>query len=196
LAEPLCAHCGLPLPAEGECPACATRNYAFDQARAWGIYRGELRKAILRLKHRRNAGLGLALAQPLISMLNSLDWNVDLVVPVPLAADRQRERGYNQIDLLAVPIAGGCGLRLARMLVRQRETAPQMDLHIGERWANLRGAFSASQEVAGHRVLVVDDIMTTGATMHAAARALRAAGAREVYGLALARALTHGHAVR
>lgn len=190
LAAPLCTHCGYPLPEpQAECPACLPPTFAFVSARALGSYAGVLRRAILKLKHKRNAGLGLALSQPLAALYPA-SWRVEGVLPVPLSPRRLAQRGYNQVELLAAPLAQQLGLPLVgELLQRQRDTLPQMDLDLPQRWANVNDSFVASPLVAGRRLLLVDDIMTTGATLHAAARALRAAGAHSVYVLTLARTL-------
>lgn len=189
LQAPLCGHCGYPLQdPQAECLGCQGRHFAFTQARAWGAYSGALRRAILKLKHKRNRELGAALSQYMAAALPPR-WGAELVVPVPLSVRRQAQRGYNPAELLAGPLAQRLGLPLAQALLRQRETRPQMDLQVEQRWANVHGAFAGQAPAAGRRVLLVDDIITTGATAHAAARALRAAGANSVYVLALARTL-------
>lgn len=113
-------------------------------------------------------------------------WAADVVAPVPLHASRQRRRGYNQSEIAARTVAGLLDLSLERLLLRVRSTPPQVGLGAAARATNLRDAFA----VAGgspERVLLVDDVTTTGATMEAAAEALRRAGAGVVYALALAR---------
>lgn len=190
LREPVCGHCGYPLSEpEAECPACEGRHFAFTQARAWGSYGGALRRAILKLKHKRNKDLATALSLSMESVLPSR-WRIDLLVPVPLSARRLAQRGYNPAELLAAPLAQRLRLPLATdAVMRQRDTLPQMDLQLEQRWANVHGAFVGNTSVKGSRVLLVDDIITTGATAHAAARALRVAGANSVCVLALARTL-------
>lgn len=190
LAAPLCPHCGYPLPEpQAECPACMPPKFAFVSARAWGSYQGALRRAILKLKHKRNAPLGTALGARLTEQYPA-SWRAETVVPVPLSPRRLAQRGYNQVELFARPLAQQLGLPLAGdLLRRQRETRPQMDLDLQQRWANVNDAFTASPQAQGRRLLLVDDILTTGATLHAAARALRAAGAHSVYVLTLARTL-------
>lgn len=189
LHAPVCGHCGYPLQdPQAECLGCQGRHFAFTQARAWGVYGGALRRAILKLKHKRNRQLGVVLSQHMAASLPPR-WGVELVVPVPLSVRRQAQRGYNPVDLLAGPLAERLALPLAQALLRQRDTRPQMDLQVEQRWANVHGAFVGQPAIAGRRVLLVDDIVTTGATAHAAARALRAAGATSVYVLALARTL-------
>lgn len=189
--EPRCPRCGLPLPANSACDACRTHGYAFDEARSWAIYSGNLRKALLSLKRRRNEALGAAFASKLTSLYRSLDWQVDLVVAVPLGPQRRQERGHNQAELFAEPFALQASLLYASgILVRPHDSDPQFGLPGSARWANVRGAFSVeSGAVAERKVLVLDDIMTTGATLHSAAHALKRAGATRVYGLTLARAL-------
>jgi ComF family protein len=134
-----------------------------------------------------------ALARPLADLVleqcrGELALEADALVPVPLAAARERARGYNQAALLAECV----GRILARpvqprWLGRARPTLPQSDLTADERHRNVRGAFRASPAVAGRHVLVIDDVLTTGATAAECARALRAGGARIVGILTVAR---------
>jgi len=114
-----------------------------------------------------------------------------MLIPIPLGPQRLRQRGYNQIDLLARPFGEIAGLPLAkRVLIRQHDTLPQFELSAAERWHNLHGCFVADPaHLAGQSVLLVDDIMTTGATLDSAALSLRKAGAKRVYALTLARTL-------
>lgn len=159
--------------------------------RSWAIFAGPLREALLHLKYRRDLGLGEALARPLIRLFDELDWTVDIVVPVPLGVARQQERGYNQAALIARPLALGCGLALrSQALVRKRETRSQVGLTYAQRRENVGGAFqSQSQWVEDRRVLLVDDVATSSATLDACAAALLASGARQVFGLTVARAV-------
>jgi ComF family protein len=114
--------------------------------------------------------------------------DVDALVPVPLAPARERERGFNQAALVADELARALGRPVRRRWLRRaRPTRPQSDLSAAERWANVRNAFQAAPAVAGHHVLVVDDVLTTGATAAECARALRAAGARAVSVVTVAR---------
>jgi ComF family protein len=113
------------------------------------------------------------------------------VVPVPLHRNRQRERGYNQVDLIAGPLARRLGLPYRSvLLVRSKPRPDKQRLSLHERWTSVRGAFAAQpgSRVDNLRVLLVDDVMTTGATLDACARALRQAGAAAVYALTVARA--------
>jgi ComF family protein len=120
-----------------------------------------------------------------------LRWEVDLVVPVPLSQARFRERGYNQAALLALPLALSCRIRYnSKTLTRIRETASQVGLSAQRRQENVIDAFLAERISAqGKRILLVDDVATTGATLDACAKALMLAGAQNVLCLTLARAV-------
>lgn len=192
LVEPLCFRCGTPLPAEGkDCIACKQHKFAFTAARAWGRYAGELRQAILKLKLRKNEALAQAFALGLTETLRQQNWEIDAIIAVPAAPRRLAERGYNQVDLIAVPLAKTVQVGLLPGALHRRvETQPQKGLTVHERWENTRRVFEAdATQVRGRNVLVIDDIMTTGATLSAAAETLKAAGATTVYALTLARTL-------
>jgi ComF family protein len=196
IAPPLCAACGLPFPGlvrhgiEQRCGACVAAPPAFDWARAAGVYAGGLREAVQRLKFGRTPALARPLAALMLEQWGASLGDVDALLPVPLGRARQRERGFNQAALLAERVARGAGTRMhAHWLVRARETQPQTDLDVIARRANVRGAFAASSAVAGLHVALVDDVLTTGATTSECARVLRAAGARRVGVLTVARVL-------
>lgn len=191
IEEPYCDLCGSPKPASAQCPNCSHWHYNFDAARAWGSYAGGLRKAILSFKRLKNASLGREFAKEMLAVLTAQHWPVDILLPVPLAPHRLAERGYNQADLLARPLADAVGIRYADdILFRSHETVKQFALPAARRWENLLGAFQVKSPLAeGARVLLVDDIMTTGATLNAAAVALKRAGAGQVFALTLARTL-------
>ena len=195
---PVCDTCGLPFPtfvprvavSAERCGPCAAAPPAFDWARAGGVYAGPLREAVQRLKFSRKPSLARPLAALVLEQWAARLPVVDAVLPVPLARARERERGFNQAALLAERIARALGARLEpRWLARARDTAPQTDLDVAQRRANVRGAFVASSSVAGLDVVVVDDVLTTGATASECARALRAAGAGHVGVLTVARVL-------
>jgi ComF family protein len=213
--RPFCAACwtGLPLWADAGCPGCA-RLFAglpagsrceecrrtpppFEWVRAVGAYRDGLRAAIHALKFRGRvavaAPLGALLAErgaALAGLTPEALPLVDAVVPVPLHPARLAERGFNQAELLAAPCARAWGRPLVTgALVRTRPTRPQTELDATERGTNVAGAFAVRRPaaLAGRRVLLVDDVLTTGATARAAARALRDGGAAAVSVLVLAR---------
>ncbi len=135
--------------------------------------------------------MGEALARPLIKLLAELDWDVDLVTPVPLGIARQSQRGYNQAALLARPVSLAYGLPYRpNALTKVRETRSQVGLSAVERRQNVNDAFRGDLKVSkGKSVLVIDDVTTSGATLNACASALLQAGARQVFALTLARPL-------
>ena len=159
--------------------------------RSWGYFEGALRNAIHRLKYQRDITLGDVLSRPLIGLADQYNWPFSLVTPVPLSVGRLKERGYNQASFLARPIALSRGVpMISKCLWRVRETHSQVGLNAEERFRNVEGAFAASARIVdGKDILIVDDVTTTGATLNACASALLAAGAKNVYGLTLARAV-------
>jgi len=178
--------------AEGaECARCRGQQSLFYAARSVAPYTGSIRNAIRQLKFAGDMALGEALARPMIDLLDKLEWGVDLVVPVPAGSARRKIRGYNQAALLALPLALGCGLPYRpKALKKVKDTPTQVGLSAAERRDNVRDAFQAAGDLAaGKRILVVDDVMTSGATLNACAQALLHQGALQVYGLTLARAI-------
>lgn len=164
-----------------------------NQIRSWAIYQGPLRKAIHGLKYHRNLALGDYFAPALVQVFSDQKWDIDLIIPVPLSPNRRRQRGYNQAEILAIPLALAIQKPLApHALAKCRETPSQVGQSASERLGNVKDAFIAhSQSVSGHRILLIDDVITTGATLNACAEALFKAGANAVFGLTLARALSH-----
>lgn len=198
--ERKCEICGRPLPSltetEGErpvCPACQEKTYAFERARSYGMYDGALVRAILLLKWERIEPLGAWFAQRLaeVARREGMASETDVVVPVPLHQERERERGYNQAGLISKPLARKLGLpHKAVLLMRTRPRPNKQILSFEERWESVRGAFATrpGSQVDNRRVLLVDDVLTTGATLDACARALLDGGAKSVVGLTVARA--------
>jgi len=206
---PVCVRCGLPFASEhaldsavAQCGACREAEPAFDAARSFGLYVGKLRQVILRAKfgsdERLSRHLGRLLAPAWQALPQVEDLDSPLLVPVPLHSSRQRERGFNQSALLAAGLAGELGREngghdlaiLAGCLRRHRATRPQTGLSVAARRENLRGAFEVAkpEQVRRRAIVLVDDVMTTGATISACARVLRRAGAACVLGITLARA--------
>jgi ComF family protein len=172
------------------CGACAVAPPAFDWARAAGLYAGPLRDAVQRFKFGRRPALARPLAALVLEQCAAAVPPRAVLVPIPLARERERERGFNQAALVAERVARGLGAPVReRWLARTRATAPQTELDAAERRANVRGAFVASTAAAGADVVLVDDVLTTGATAGECARALRAAGAASVGLLTVARVL-------
>jgi ComF family protein len=154
-----------------------------------------VREAIHRLKYKGDIGLSETFTTKLVELLVELNWKVDTVTAVPLSRQRLKQRGYNQAGLLGWPLAKAlCVPYASQAIVRIRNTGSQVGLSIRERQENVRGAFGANPRfVRGKNVLIIDDVLTTGATMQACARAFLEAGAFSVYGITLAKAPFHGH---
>lgn len=191
VSPPLCPICGEKQPEEQVCARCATTAPAYTALRSWAAYAGPLRSAIQRLKYHRDIAMGEILSRPMIACLRRLNWPFEMILPVPISLARLAERGYNQVSLLARPIALGLERPYhSRALTKERETRSQVGLSAKERQENVRGAFWADRKVVnGKSVLVIDDITTTGSTLEECARALVKAGARQVFGFTLARSM-------
>ena len=158
------------------------------------MYEGAVVRAILLLKFEQIEPLGAWFAERLMELVNTeaAALAADVVVPVPLHRERQRERGYNQAALISKPLAKKLRLpHKAVLLMRTRARPDKQVLSLEERWESVRGAFATrpGSQVDNLRVLLVDDVLTTGATLNACARALRDAGAKSVIGLTVARAV-------
>lgn len=185
-----CRICGRPVPEdEPYCGDCLRTKHAFSQGMGLYLYDDVMRESIAAFKYKRRREYGSVLGRLLfLGTRDRVDlWKPDVVIPVPLHADRLRQRGYNQAALLAGPVAEGNRLPMdEKLLLRTGRTKAMKALDAGERRENIRGAFSlAPGRTAPRRVLLIDDIFTTGATVDACAEALRAGGAREVYFLTL-----------
>lgn len=199
IAEPMCLCCGRPFASavaleaiEPKCRLCRANFYAFDRARSFAAYDDALSEAIVLLKYEEVTQLGDWFAKRLAGIVAGApeEWRVDVVVPVPLHRERQRERGYNQAELVARPLAKRLKLKLdTGILIRTKPRPAQLVLSRSEHWKSVRGAFATRDgaQVDNRRVLLVDDVLTTGATFDACARALKKAGAAAVLGLTVAR---------
>lgn len=202
ITEPMCQCCGRPFisPVAAQairplCGLCRAQAYAFEHARSYGIYNDALGGAITLLKYDQVTRLGDWFAARLAEVVARAgkDFRADVVVPVPLHPDRQRERGYNQAELIARPLARHLRLKLGPyLLVRTKPRPPQLLLSRRQRWESVRGAYEirAGVRVDKLRVLLVDDVLTTGATLDACSRALLKAGAAAVLGVTVARVVS------
>ena len=161
--------------------------------RSWAVFDSPVQNALHTLKYRRNVGIGDSLAQQLAEFVRSLDWNIDLLIPVPLGKRRLKERGYNQVGLVAQPLAYEVGLQYApNALWKSRETRSQVGLSISQRKKNVQNVYQANSEIVKRKsVLLMDDVATTGSTIQSCTGTLLSAGAQVVYALTIARALSH-----
>lgn len=188
ITPPICDRCGRPLRSP-YCPYCLKTPIQIDGTRAVAFFEGNLRVAIHAFKYHHRTALADDFGAMLYDYLLTFPLPVDTIIAVPLHADRERARGYNQALLLAHAL--GARLRLpvwSDVLIRTRATQSQTELDAAQRRENVRNAFAATPRVNGARVLLIDDVCTTGATMDACGAALYACGAKSVWGLAVARA--------
>lgn len=201
-AGPMCRQCGRPFGAHMAGPHMAGANplchlcrrgvYAFDLARSFAPYNDTMVRAIVLLKYHAVTPLGDWFGARLAELVarEPETFAADAVVPVPLHPLRMRERGFNQAELIARPLARRLGLPLRPLLlVRTKPRPDKLKLTRRERWQTVRGAYAVQQgsQVDKLRVLLVDDVLTTGATLDACARVLRQAGAARVVGITVAR---------
>ncbi len=185
-----CPRCALASPAGAVCGRCLAQPPAYDATRAALSYAFPADVLVQALKFRGELALAPLLGDLLRACLG--DRNVDCIVPVPLSAERLRRRGFNQSLEIARRVASATGLRLAPELCeRRRDTAVQMDLPLEARAKNVRGAFHCPRMLGGVAVAVVDDVMTTGATLDEIAGTLKRAGAARVVNWVVARTAPH-----
>ena len=190
LPRTICPRCGEPVTTSGLCRGCRASPIALDGVRSVAFNEGTLRHAIHHLKYRGRRELGGVLGRMLFTYWRGADLAADLVIPVPLHPSRKRDRGYNQSGLLAGALAERADLALDEVhLIRARATPPQVGLGAEARQVNVKDAFAwVGDRLTGVRVLLIDDVCTTGATLAACASPLRQAGATAVWALTLARA--------
>ncbi len=202
VSPPVCPLCGDPTRAAGLCGRCRRTPPAIDGMRSVVLFEREAREAVHLLKYGNRPVLAEPLARLMADYWRANPIPVDLVTAVPLHPARQRERGYNQADLLARAFGRMIDVPVGlAVLKRVRHTRPQVSLNAAQRRENMQSAFAAatpaqfskrqggdSLVVSGRRVLVIDDVRTTGSTLEACSLALKAAGASSVWGFTLARA--------
>ena len=196
-SPPFCFHCGKPLfysggHSERLCALCKEEKDHFDRAFIVGSYEKSLRDAIHKFKYKKKAGLlkyFSVLMNDYIGGNNVLD-KVDLIIPVPLFLTKKRERGFNQSELLAKEISKNWHVPVSnKNLYRFRHTEPQYNLDYTQREKNIKGAFKLKDKntIKGKRILLVDDVVTTGATVNECSRILKRDGnAKDVLILSLA----------
>ncbi|NTV50712.1 MAG: ComF family protein [Geobacteraceae bacterium] len=195
VSSPLCPVCGIPFIGTGgdhRCSACLRNPPHFDAARAHFLYEGPIRDLIHSFKYNRKTHLRNPLALLALEGMNLFlaDKNLHLIVPVPLHRSRLQQRGFNQAVLLGKTISRQLSLPITpNALIRSRPTEPQIDLTAAQRRVNVKGAFTVSKpdQVVGKRILLLDDVMTTGSTMDECAKELKKAGADVVIAATIAR---------
>lgn len=191
---PVCSRCGAPMGELPECRHCRGYAYRFDRAVCVGLYQGPLRRAVINLKFRR----WLRAVEPLSALVietlsrpeNAPLREAEGLIPVPIHPLRRAMRGFNQAEEIARAVSQQTGIPLWSRLVRRRfYRRPQVGLTGAQRWENVQGAFEVVRppQAEGRRILLLDDVFTTGSTFDACADALKQAGAAEVIVLAIAR---------
>jgi ComF family protein len=192
ITPPICPRCGQPQLNAVICPVCVGWQASIDGIRAPFKFDGAIRRAIHQLKYNNLRAMAALLGSWLGDYLEAYPLPAEVLVPVPLHRKRLRERGYNQSRLLALELSRLSGLPLVDdCLVKEHYTTPQArTLNVDERRSNVADAFVCRDlRLEGRAVLLIDDVATSGATLDACARALKAAGASSVWGLVLAKEL-------
>lgn len=182
-----CPRCAAPGTGNAECGACIAAPPHFDASCAAFGYAYPVDALIQALKYRGQLALAGLFAQALQRRIGAAA-GVDVIVPLPLHPARLAERGFNQAAEIAKALSRLCGIAMdAQVAQRVRNTAPQTELPWRERTANMRHAFACARALAGLRIAVVDDVMTTGATLDEFARTLKQSGAARVENWVVAR---------
>ena len=187
-AHALCMKCGAPLTGEGEyCRMCTAHPHAFEQGRAIFIYDDRWKRSLERYKFYGHREFADFCAAAMVKWGGDAlrRWSPDLIVPIPLHIQKERVRGFNQARLIAEKTADRTGIPVSSdILLKTRKTAAQKKLDYVHRRRNLKDAFSCSRRLSGERILLIDDVYTTGSTMDAAASCLKSSGAGPVFFLA------------
>lgn len=172
----------------GTCDDCRDNPPPFHAARAWGLYSDPLRRAIHTLKYNDNIGLARVFATQLIKLVSDSAWQFDMIVPIPLSQAHLKIRGYNQSEKLALPLSNYFQIPLVNNAVsRIKETKSQFNLDRSERFKNVEDAFLGNPATLKYKkVLLVDDIFTTGATMRSCSKAIVDAGGEAVFCITVA----------
>lgn len=195
ISDPKCIKCGYPFPANLDlgnmplCPVCAAGKCELDWIRSACVYDNASRNAVLPFKHADKIKYAKFMAHAMITALNDINIDADLVMPVPLARQRLFHRGYNQATLLAQPIARAFNLKMDLNSVNRKYRPDMGHKNARERAQNIHGVFSMKNKnkITGKKILLVDDVMTTGATFSELRKVLLRAGATAVYGITFCR---------
>ncbi len=190
-----CAKCGFPFPSEIDidenamCPNCIAGNCALDLIRSACVYDDAARGAVLPFKHVGRTGYAKFMARAMIWAMRDMDIKFDIVMPVPLAYRRLVHRGYNQATLLSRPVARAYKVPMDVTSVRRKYRADMGHKNARQRRENIHGVFVVKNpdKIRGKNILLVDDVMTTGATFYELRRVLKRAGAASVYGVTFCR---------
>lgn len=194
ISEPYCLRCGKPTKGEKVCRNCFVHPHKLLRIRALGVYTGVLASLIHLLKYTRRLSLAIRLGKMMSKLVMEDNFlsKTHLIIPVPLHSTRMRERGYNQSELLAKNMGDYLNIPISKKaLLRVRNTKSQTRLSPEQRIENVKGAFTVkeSAHIANKHILLVDDVLTTGATLDECAIALLNGGASAVYAVTCAAAV-------
>ncbi len=189
LEPPYCSRCGLPLAEKSLCPKCSYQPPGIDGIRSVFLHEGLAREMVHSLKYGNLKSLAGPLAGFMRRYLEDNPIPADIIVAVPLHASRLRKRGYNQAHLLAKKLGKSAGIAVCDgALTRARRTPSQVALKASDRSTNMSGAFVCTDDIfSGKRVLIIDDVCTTGSTMDACAEVIKASTPLSIWGLTLSR---------
>ena len=185
-----CMRCGAPISGQGSfCLNCQNYNVEFDVARSDFVYDGEIKQLIAGLKYNNKPYLSRTLSHFMAQKYRELNWQADLIIPVPLSDARKKWRGYNQAQLLAEGVSEILNIPInTETLVKVKDTETQASLGLAERRTNLESCFKVLDKYAvrGKKILLIDDVMTTGSTANACTHELKKAHAGRVMVLSIA----------
>ena len=185
-----CQNCGAPILGEGKfCLNCKNEEKDFDIARSVFIYKDKIKQLIAGLKYNNKPYISRTLGMFLVEKYKEMRWDVDMIIPVPLSESRRKWRGYNQAELLANVVSDSIGKPInTEALVKIKDTDSQAGLTLQERRKNLRSSFKITDRyiVKNKNILLIDDVLTTGSTASACAKALKKSRAKNVYVLTIA----------
>lgn len=190
VTAPVCVKCGRKVGGENSlCRLCAQTDFPFESAASVYVYKGSVKTVVHRLKYSGEQWLAEFAANEMYKKYASLDWNCDIVTYVPMYRTKEVKRGYNQAQLLARLLAKNGDIECLPLLVRTKNTIPQSFLDKDERMRNLSGTICVNEEyrdkIVGKRILVVDDILTTGSSLNECSVTLLDCGADKIYGLCM-----------
>lgn len=191
IVEPRCKKCGKPIRyVEKEfCHDCAEQTFYYDQGKSIWLHKGRVRWSIYQFKYRNRRIYGEFYAQEWLRLYGAKlkEWQIQMIIPIPLHRKRKRKRGYNQSEILAKELGIRCGIPVdTKAVIRTIHTRPQKELNNKERRKNLKEAFCVTKHWKKVKnVLLIDDIYTTGNTIDSVARILKEKGAEKVYFLTI-----------
>lgn len=190
IEEPRCKKCGKPIRQKEEefCYDCEREDLCYEQGRSLWIHKMPVSSSIYAFKYKNRRVYGEVYGREMAKMFRKIIrlWEIDVIVPVPLHRKKQKKRGYNQAEILAKEIGFRVGIPVDTTLIkRKKNTVPQKEFTRKERKKNLKNAFEVTGKVEGKRVLIIDDIYTTGSTIDSISILLKKAGAEKTYFLTI-----------